>query len=116
MRGKKERERAAQRGSENENNIPAAPDFLHSVKRHFLINAIFAFYLQLWAILMKSSSQVVFPSLLCVMKLHACPRPHVQYHCHETDVPSTQLWGSTIVIKTFLPIEDYTDVNKPMNG
>lgn len=25
--GKKERERAAQRGSENENNIPAPPDF-----------------------------------------------------------------------------------------
>lgn len=70
----------------------------HSVKRHFLIKAILAFYLKLWAIFTKSGSKVVFLSLFCVIISHAC-RPHVQYR-RETDVPETQLWGSAIVLKT----------------
>lgn len=79
-----------------------------SVKRHFLIKAILAFYLELWAIFTKSSSQVVFLSLFCVIKLHAC-RPHVQYW-QETDVPLN--YG--VCFKNFLPIRIALTLTKHM--
>lgn len=35
----------------------------------------------------------------------------------KTDVPpKTQLWGSRIVLKTVLPITDYTDINEAIDG